>query len=59
MSSEEEDNGDAFLTGLKPHKSIAEKTISQAGLTKQGSEYIPTVLPNESFKKSSIGMGGK
>ena len=29
-------------------------SMSNAAVTKQGSEYIPTVLPNESFKKSTL-----
>ena len=53
VSSGEDDDDFAYMGDSlnKPRQSIA-KTISQAGLTKQGSEYIPTVLPNESFKKS-------
>ena len=59
VSSEEDEGGyyvqrvDASSVG----QSKAGKTISQAQLTKQTSQsqYIPQVLPNESFKKSTIG----
>ena len=54
VNSELGDEIDNLEVNKGPILGRTKNSISNAALTKQGSEYIPTVLPNESFKKSTL-----